>query len=124
MLESSDTQFLSRRKHFADTWNRVGISMLVLLAGCLGWLFWRSPYLANPVFVLGEIEGAGIAKSTLDLSAIMLPIMTLTCFAVLFIVILFGFVVFRVERRYMAIIETLKIDAASVAQTFEVGKGN
>ena len=63
------------------------------------------PLLANPVIVLSRLEDDSIPVSTMALSAAMVPILVLLCLLLTLALVLFAFVAFAHERRYLAIIE-------------------
>ena len=105
MLSEKDIQFIEKRRWFARKWNLVGSLLLVCLGILFFWLFIKSPNLVNPYYVISGIKEGTIEQETLTLMAVMLPVVTLMCFAIMIIVLLFGFAIFTNEKHYLRIID-------------------
>jgi hypothetical protein len=106
-LTAEQVKFLSRRRRLARLWPVVGVLLLLVVVAAVGWLFLRHPLLINPLAVTSRVEAGSLPGSTLTILAVMLPLMSLACFIVLTAVILYGFSVFAIERRYQRLIRSL-----------------
>ena len=105
MLTEAEQLFVDRRRRLTQSWPFVGSGILVLLGSLVVWLVASKPLLANPFYVMSEIDRGTIEQSTLTLMAGMLP---LAIWAVLFLCIAtvtLAFSVFSNERRYLALLE-------------------
>jgi hypothetical protein len=107
MLSRDEKLFLEKRRRFAATWNAVGIAMLAVLAALAVWLYVTVPGLIYPPHVIHELKTGTLSQETLRLPALLLPIVVLALFAVTALVTVYGFYVFRNERRYLRMIEKL-----------------
>lgn len=107
-MNDSDRRFLQRRRRLARSWNLVGAMLLLVLAALTATLFFRVPFLANPLYVIDLLKDGNLERSTMELMAFMLPIVVLLCLAVTAVTVVFGFAFFSNERRYLAIIDALE----------------
>jgi len=108
MYDEHDKKFLNKRTRLISLWNPVAITMLIILFALFVWLVIKTPYLINPIFVIETIKENTINQSTLSLSLLMLPIVVLIVFFIMLILILYGFVIMRNEKRYLTIIHSLE----------------
>jgi membrane-anchored protein YejM (alkaline phosphatase superfamily) len=107
-MNVSDLKFVERRRRLARSWNLVGTALLLILVGLGATLYFRMPFLANPLRVMDLLKEGTLERSTMELMAAMLPIVVLLCLSVTAIIVVFGFAIFSNERRYIAIIDELE----------------
>ncbi len=89
---------------FTSTWKMAAGLMLSGLGALLVWMFFYSPYLVNPVAVAKGLEEGTIDVSTLNLTALIVPVVILLLFVVIAIVFLIGYSVIANEKKYLSII--------------------
>jgi len=106
-LTEDERRFLLKRKWFVRTWRYAGLILIFAISGISLWLYIKSPLLINPFEVASQIESGTLKESTLTIMALITPIMVLTCLLLLMIIIIFAFVAFSNERKYLRIIESL-----------------
>ena len=111
MMDEKDIEFIRQRERLARWWNPVGYIILAVFIGMVIWLFIRTPNFINPFHVIEQLKAGTIPQGTLVVMAGMLPIMVLGLFLVCCTVIGFVFVAFANERRYLRIIEKMKLEA-------------
>jgi len=104
-MNETDRRFLSRRRRLARSWNVVGAALLVLLAATTATVYFRVPLLANPLYVVNLVKQGNLEPASMELMAVLLPIVFLLCLAVVAITVGFGFAIFANERRYLEIID-------------------
>ena len=107
-MNESDRRFLQRRRRLARSWNLVGAALLLVLVGTAATLYFRVPLLANPLYVIGLLKDGNLEPASMELMAIILPVVFLLCLGVAAITVGFGFATFAYERRYLAIIDELE----------------
>ena len=107
-IDSKDSRFIEKRRKLVGLWNLVGCLTFAALAAFIAWMFWAQPRLINPLHVVGELEGGRISHTTLELMAVMLPIVVVALFLVTAVLIAFTFAVIGNERRYLKIIDRLR----------------
>lgn len=73
-LLNDEKAFLEKRGRFVRSWRYVGPSLLFLLAGTGGWLYFRYPLLANPAQVLAQLQRGVINPQTVEFMAVLLPV--------------------------------------------------
>lgn len=106
-LTADQMEFLAKRRRLARLWPIIGALLLIVVVAAVAWLFLRHPLLINPLTLTSRVQAGTLPNSTLVILAVMLPVMSLACFIVLTAVILYGFSVFAIERRYQRLIKGL-----------------
>lgn len=106
-LNDQHKSFLARRRRSAKSWPLVGMLLLLGILAFLVWLFLRNPLLVNPFEVASRLEAGTIERSTMMLMTGMLPVMSLACFFILLVMIIFVFTAFSNENKYIKIIDSL-----------------
>jgi membrane-anchored protein YejM (alkaline phosphatase superfamily) len=107
-MNESDRHFLQRRRRLARSWNLVGVALLSVLVATTATLYFRVPLLANPLYVLDLLKDNNLEPASMELMAVILPIVFLICLGAVAVTVGFGFAMFANERRYLAIIDTLE----------------
>ncbi|NOZ08234.1 MAG: hypothetical protein GXO91_05075 [FCB group bacterium] len=107
MLTEKEIQFLNRRRLFISTWKTVAGILLSGLGLLLIGLFFNSPYLVNPAAVARALQEGSLAAPTVNLAALILPIVVLLLFSVIIIFILFGYSIISREKQYLSMIEKI-----------------
>lgn len=87
-----------RRRNLLQWWPWFGGTCLGTVLGLAFWLWWQHPLLINPFYVAEQLKAQALAVPTLELMAMFLPIMTLTCLALMLVMLLFAWASFRRER--------------------------
>ena len=108
VLVDADERFLIRRRRFVSSWNRTGAILLLALGALLAWLTLQTPWLVNPLHVVKSLERGVVDPASLELAAVLLPVMVLLLFLVVSLFVFLGFTIMRNERRYLAIIGQLQ----------------
>ncbi len=106
-LSDNDRIFLKKRKRLVAMWNTVAVVMLIGLVALFLWIFFTSPYFANPLYVAEALKQNDIEASVMTVSTIMLPVVVIMQFATVAVFIVFGFAIFANEKRYLSMIENL-----------------
>lgn len=115
-LELTDHQFLSKREKFVKAWPWLGGALIVGLLGYVGFLWFTKPLLANPIYVLEQLQQDAIPDATLVLMAGMLPEAILMCFGLAAALLAFSFSVMATEKRYLRLIAQLQRDSGKSEQ--------
>ncbi len=108
MLSENDYKFLNKRKRFINSWNIAATIILLLLGTAFLWIFFKSPYIANPIYVVEAIKQNTIENSVLITATALLPFIVIFLFVIVAIFVLLGFSVFSNEKTYLKIIEKLQ----------------
>lgn len=103
-LLRGEQEFLDRRRRFVRSWRYVGISLLFLVAGMGFWLYFKKPLLANPVYVVEELQRGGVDQRTLEFMAALLPVTIVLIVFLCVVFLLLTFAAFSNEAKYLAII--------------------
>ena len=104
-LTETEQSFIDRRRRLTRAWPYVGSGMLVLIVSFLVWLVMARPLLANPFFVMAQLERGAIDQPTLVLMAGMLPVTIFVALGVCIATVVLAFAAFSNERRYLALHE-------------------
>lgn len=107
MLNKEDQVYIAKRRKLSTFWLIAGWLMLLLLIGLSAWLFIKTPHLINPWFVFEAFRANQVDVEIMEISTLILPIVTLILLLVVGCMIALGFVVFHNEQRYLAIIDKL-----------------
>ncbi len=102
-----ERDFLAKRKKLVRVWPVVGPSLLAVIGCFTAWLFWKNPLLVNPNTVLARMEARSIPGSTMSVMVGLLPVVSLMCLFLVVVMVLFVFMAFANEKKYLAIIERL-----------------
>lgn len=104
-LNPRDRDFIERRRFFARWGTPVGIALIVALA-VLGWyLSMTSPLLANPVYSAQQIQSGAIDLGTLQMMALMAPLLFLTALGLTTVGAIFLIIAMGNERRLIDILD-------------------
>jgi hypothetical protein len=106
MLSDDDRAFIARRSRFVRTWPLAGGFLVIALGALVVWLWITRPLMTNPFALARALEAGALPESTLYLLTAMLPVMTLACFGVVGALLVFAFVTFARESRYLRIVES------------------
>ena len=104
-VSHDELDFITRRSRLVRTWPLAGSALLIMAVSLTAWLFFSSPLLANPLTVWSRLDENSLPQSELVVMAAMLPVVVLACLALLIVLILFGFVAFANEKKYLSILE-------------------
>ncbi len=102
-----DLGFVAKRRTLIRRWNAVGWALITLIIAALGFLFLTSPLLVNPWETMARVRTDSISTSTLQLMAVMLPVVFLGSFMLLVVIVAFQFAAAANERRLIGIIDSL-----------------
>jgi hypothetical protein len=111
-LLDGERNFLARRRRFVSSWRYVGISLLLLVAGMGCWLYFQNPLLANPAFVIEQLQRGGIDQRTIELMAVLLPFAIISIVALCAVFVLLAFAAFSNEAKYLAILSREEINVS------------
>ena len=107
MLSENDYKFLDKRKRFINSWNTAATIILLLLGATFLWIFFKSPYIANPVYVAEAIKQNTVENAVLITATALLPFIVIFLFLIVALFVLLGFSIFSNEKTYLKIIEKL-----------------
>ncbi len=104
-ITPQEQAFIEKRFKLTRAFTWVGSGLLALLFGLTLWLWMTTPLFINPKEVALRLEEGTIPQSSIETMAILLPVLTLTCFVLTAIFIFFAFIGFSNERKLIAIIK-------------------
>lgn len=118
MLTEKQQRFLAKRRPFVRAWPVVGTLILVVVFALSAYLFWASPRLMNPYAALQRVQEKRFPTEH------MVPTVLLPCVMVMFvsmfmIFVLFLFVSFGNEKKYLEIIDQLQQPSETQTNTNE-----
>lgn len=109
-LDQRQKSFLQKRRKLLKLWPYVGPLKLLGVLGLMFYLMMYSPLLTNPLEVSARIQAGSLAQSTLEMMAMLLPIMFITtCFTLVTLIVLM-YASFSNEKKYIKMIDTLEGD--------------
>lgn len=106
-LTDQEKQFLAKRRMMVRFSPLMIFPLFLMLTGFGAWLYFAVPLLANPVFVMDGIKNNTLEPSSLALMAGLLPIAVWGCFGTSCASLFFSFAVFRTEKKYQQIIDSI-----------------
>ena len=106
-LSPRDSAFLQQRVRLRRWWPATATVLLLLLLALAVWLWLEAPALIDPWYAMTQAASGQVDSLACGLSAMIVPVVTLTLFGMMLVMILFGCVIFRNEDRYRAIIDRL-----------------
>lgn len=107
MLSKGDKDYLAKRRKLTGLWPGVACFMLLLLIALSVGLFLKTPYLINPWHVFEAFEANQVDIGIMEISTLILPIVTLMLLVVVGSVIAMGFALISNDKRYLDIIDKL-----------------
>ena len=94
--------YIERRWKLTGAWPWVAGVVVVVLGCFLAFLFVRTPLLVNPFEVGRRVAGGELDEGTLGMLAVMTPVLFLTCFFLLGVLLALATAAFANERKFIA----------------------
>lgn len=107
-LSVAEQNFIDRRRRLMLRWPPVLLVMLVALGAGWLYLYFRHPALANTAYVIEAVRAGTLTNDVMQMSALFLPLVITVLFFVMVALLLFLHLTIRNERRYQAIIRSLR----------------
>lgn len=106
-LSATEQKFVQRRRQLQAHWRYVGIGTIAACLGLAAWLLITTPLMINPYYVMQRVEAGSLSESTMIVSAVMLPLVTVALIGLMFVLIAGMYACFANERKYIAMIDNL-----------------
>ena len=107
-MNKQQTIFIEKRRKLIRAWRAVRPLMLLGIIAYAIYQYIRTPLLVNPFEVMERLRGGSIEQPTLELMAVMLPVMFLTIIFILVVLVVLLFASMSNEKKYLKIIEVYK----------------
>lgn len=107
-LSEQERAFLGKRQRLLRYWPAVTVVLALGWLALVGWLWLAHPLLANPTLVQKRLQADQLTDGTMQLLAVMLPVVIDLCLLLLLVVIVFVAVALRNEHRYQEIVRKLE----------------
>ena len=108
MLTQSQEKFLAQRRLFSKLGLWVGMVTLLILIIFVVYMYLKQPLLANPYYIMAQINNNSLPVSTLSFLAILGASTILIVSFIFGVVLLFFILAGRNERKLINIIDTLQ----------------
>lgn len=108
MLTKSQERFLAQRKFFSKIGFWIGIGTFLVLIIIVIYMYFRHPWLANPYYVMAQLENNALSLSILSILATVGSFLFLIISLILGVFIVFFILAVRNERKLINIIDTLQ----------------
>jgi len=102
------SDYLAKRARLLSLWRWIGPLSLLAVVGLAAWIFFTSPLLINPYEIATRIESGTIDQSTLEMMAVLLPLVIIFIFILLVSIIAIMHAALSIERRYMRLLDETK----------------
>ncbi|MFE8072191.1 hypothetical protein QQM79_14135 [Marinobacteraceae bacterium S3BR75-40.1] len=86
-----------------NLWPRIAVALILLVFGFGGWLWFRAPWLVDPLWVAKALETNALPDDLLWAMALILPLVVLTCLLLVIALIVVAWTGFRREADYLAL---------------------
>jgi len=107
MLSKENQVYLNKRRKLASYWPATALVILLLLISLVVWLLINTPFLINPWYVFESFKVDQVDTDIMVISTLILPIISLLLILVIAFMVVLGFLIFRNEKCYLAIIDEL-----------------
>jgi hypothetical protein len=106
-INQQQIRFLEKRRKLIQAWRVVGPMLLLVIVIFVIFQFQKTPLLINPFEVITGLESGSIKQSTIEIMAVILPVMFIAVSLLLVIIVIMMFTVISNEKKYIEIIERL-----------------
>jgi len=107
-LTDAEGEFVAQRRRWVQAWRYAGPTLLLLILALPLLVFWQSPLLVDPRRVAQGLTEGSLEAGTLELMALLLPVLFLVLVLVLLLMLAYLHLALRNERRRLEIIEQLR----------------
>ena len=105
-MRLSRQQFLERRRRLLGLWRYAGPGLIAAILDLGIYLWITAPMLINPFAVGDQLASGEMEPELMSVSALMLPVVVLLLLGLLLLLVLFAYVAFSNERRYLRILDS------------------
>lgn len=102
----NDKKFVQQRRRFNQSWPLVGAVLLIAITGMGIGMALFYPLMANPFYVVGQLQADRLDESTLMTAAVLLPVVFWMLVICLLVFVLLGWQLMNNERRLLEILES------------------
>jgi len=114
MQHQNDAQFLQQRRRFNRSWPIAATVLLVLIVGMGVGMAFTYPLLANPFYVIAQLQSGHLDESTLTTAAMLLPILFWMLTISLLLFVLLGWQLMNNEKRLLGILESKAVESKAM----------
>lgn len=116
LLNQQQNSYLEKRRKFVHLWHYVGPLLLIGILGFATYLFVNTPLLINPYEILSRLESHSIKQSSLEMMAVLLPIMFIVVCFLLIVLVAIMYAAFSNEKKYLEIVDEIKSTKLDISQ--------
>ena len=113
-LTHQQSIYLEKRRKLLKSWRYVGPLLIVGLLGFVLSLYTNTPLLINPYEVMSRLKSGSIERSTLEMMAVLLPMMFILVCALVIVLVAMVYAAFSMENKYQEIVMEAKGDAIDI----------
>ncbi|MGB5277839.1 MAG: hypothetical protein WBP02_11775 [Gammaproteobacteria bacterium] len=106
-LSRQQIDFLTRRRSLLQAWRYLGLLMFIAITCLVLFLLASAPLLINPFEVIARLESASIEPASLEMMAVLVPILCILICSILMLVVAMVYAAFSNEKKYLDILDDI-----------------
>lgn len=106
MPRQSDADFVKQRRRFNRSWPLVAVGLLLLIGGMGIGIALAYPIMANPFYVIAQLQGGLLEPETLATAAMLLPVLFWMLVISLLLFVLLAWQMMKNEKRLLALLDS------------------
>ena len=106
MPRQTDADFVTQRRRFNRSWPLVAVGLLLLIGGMGIGIALVYPVMANPFYVVAQLQGGQLETETLEAAAMLLPVLFWMLVISLLLFVLLAWQMMKNEKRLLALLDS------------------
>ena len=106
MPRQTDADFVTQRCRFNRSWPIVAVGLLLLIGGMGIGIALVYPVMANPFYVIAQLQGGQLETETLEAAAMLLPVLFWMLVISLLLFVLLAWQMMKNEKRLLALLDS------------------
>jgi len=106
MPRQTDADFVTQRRRFNRSWPLVAVGLLLLIGGMGIGIALVYPVMANPFYVIAQLQGGQLETETLEAAAMLLPVLFWMLVISLLLFVLLAWQMMKNEKRLLALLDS------------------
>ncbi|MFL0806024.1 MAG: hypothetical protein K6L60_01910 [Oceanobacter sp.] len=105
MPRQTDADFVTQRRRFNRSWPLVAVGLLLLIGGMGIGVALVYPVMANPFYVVAQLQSGLLEPETLSTAAMLLPVLFWMLIICLLLFVLLSWQMMKNEKRLLVLLE-------------------